>query len=598
MRSLPTAVLIVLSSAAVLLRADVTIRYKTEMLTPMTPAANRSGSTVIHMKGNKGVTIADNQTTIVDFARQQVTIIDTVARKYATFPASEYGAKMGAQVAGMMPQAPGMDEMMKSMKVACDTKKSGVPETIQGVQAEEREVTCNLTVTMPESMKQVMPSISMKFVMRIWSASQGERLRVPGLWQLSSYELWQNYFMNPVGALGKMAPDAMMPMVEAMQKDQSVTLRSNIEMSMKNPMLGAGAGTAAGEMPIMKMNQDAVSLSTELLDDSLFSVPSDYAAVPFDELMKGITAAAMESAKAGTANAAAAPKAAIPGNVKAYVPSLVPVSQSKPVAPVDASGNKVQGMVQILVTVGPKGNVERTEVLSGPEALRKAAVDAVTQWTYRPVMRDGAPVAAYTEASVDFNDYSKGSRAASAFKFTPDMAAAAERIAQLEQAMPRSPEQEFADLEQDTGGDKSRRYDRLGELALKAYRLGNNEKAKAYADELLSSAQQDTGGWNYGNAIHKGHMALGLVALRGGDVVTARRELLESGKTPGSPQLSSFGPNMTLAGELLKNGDRDAVLEYFELCRKFWKMGGQQLDSWSETVHNGGTPEFGANLLY
>ncbi len=96
--------------------------------------------------------------------------------------------------------------------------------------------------------------------------------------------------------------------------------------------------------------------------------------------------------------------------------------------------------------------------------------------------------------------------------------------------------------------------------------------------------------WNYGNAVHAGHSVLGLVALRNGDVSRAREQLLEAGKTPGSGQLNSFGPNMILASELLKKGESDVVLQYFDLCRKFWKMGGAQLDSWSETVRKGGKP--------
>jgi hypothetical protein len=31
---------------------------------------------------------------------------------------------------------------------------------------------------------------------------------------------------------------------------------------------------------------------------------------------------------------------------------------------------------------------------------------------------------------------------------------------------------------------------------------------------------------------------------------------------------------MSLAKELLENGQREPVLQYFELCRKFWKSGG------------------------
>ena len=296
MRSFLTAVSVVLSFAPALARADTTIRYKVETSSPLAPTVNQSHSMVIYMKGNQGVTVVDGQTTIVDFARQQVTVIDNVRRKYATIPASEYGDKLGANVAAMMPAAGGemVEQMLKSMKTSCDKSSSGVPETIQGIQAEERDVNCTMTMAMPDALKTTMPSISVNMVMRVWSAAPGERLRVPGLWQLSGFELWQKYFMNPAGALGKMAPEGMMPMIEAMQKDQSATLRMNTVISMKMPM----PGMPAGDTPFMKMSEEVTGLSTELLDDSLFSIPGDCSLQPFDDVMKGITEAMLASAKA------------------------------------------------------------------------------------------------------------------------------------------------------------------------------------------------------------------------------------------------------------------------------------------------------------
>ena len=74
--------------------------------------------------------------------------------------------------------------------------------------------------------------------------------------------------------------------------------------------------------------------------------------------------------------------------------------------------------------------------------------------------------------------------------------------------------------------------------------------------------------------------------------------LRASGETPGSPQLNSFGPNMSLARDLLEQGETEAVLAYFELCRVFWKMGGSRLDAWAREVRAGNLPAFGANLSY
>ena len=71
-----------------------------------------------------------------------------------------------------------------------------------------------------------------------------------------------------------------------------------------------------------------------------------------------------------------------------------------------------------------------------------------------------------------------------------------------------------------------------------------------------------------------------------------------AGQTPGSPQLNSFGPNMSLAKELAEKGETDAVIQYFDQCRKFWRMGADKLDTWTKAVKAGIVPDFGGNLLY
>jgi len=65
------------------------------------------------------------------------------------------------------------------------------------------------------------------------------------------------------------------------------------------------------------------------------------------------------------------------------------------------------------------------------------------------------------------------------------------------------------------------------------------------------------------------------VALKRGNVVDAKRYLLESGKTKGSPVLSSFGPDFILARALLDAGERETVAEFLAECKSFWTMGTQ-----------------------
>jgi len=132
-------------------------------------------------------------------------------------------------------------------------------------------------------------------------------------------------------------------------------------------------------------------------------------------------------------------------------------------------------------------------------------------------------------------------------------------------------------------------------LAKTAMAANKPKKAKEYAEEML---RQNSSGWNYGNNIHHGNIILGRIALVSEDIQGAKAHLIKAGETPGSPQLNSFGPNMALAKELLGKGEKDVVLEYLELCSKFWKMGKERLDKWSADVKNGKVPNFGSNLNY
>ena len=140
------------------------------------------------------------------------------------------------------------------------------------------------------------------------------------------------------------------------------------------------------------------------------------------------------------------------------------------------------------------------------------------------------------------------------------------------------------------------RFSRLIQLAKAAFDAGELQKARAYATQLLDQAPQHAKYWNYGNAIHDGNVVLGRVALREGDLVAARKYLLAAGQAPATPTLSSFGPNMSLANDLLEKGDRETVLAYFELCGKFWRGGSRQLSEWTTAVRAGTIPQFGPNL--
>ena len=101
---------------------------------------------------------------------------------------------------------------------------------------------------------------------------------------------------------------------------------------------------------------------------------------------------------------------------------------------------------------------------------------------------------------------------------------------------------------------------------------------------------------DYGGAMSDANIVLGRVALKKGQVEEAKRYLLAAGRSPTSPYLANYGPNMGLAKDLLEKGDRQTVLEYLDLCRKFWSNGSAQLTQWTQQIKDGKTPDFKGSL--
>jgi hypothetical protein len=145
---------------------------------------------------------------------------------------------------------------------------------------------------------------------------------------------------------------------------------------------------------------------------------------------------------------------------------------------------------------------------------------------------------------------------------------------------------------------EAKRFYDLTEQAPYALAAGETDRAKSYAETLLKEAERFPKNWNYGNAIHVAHLVLGHIALDAGDLKEAKKQLLEAGKTPGSAQINTFGPNMLLAKSLLEKKENEAVLQYFDLVDKFWKSPNNKTKEWKAAVLNNEMPVFGANLIY
>ena len=137
----------------------------------------------------------------------------------------------------------------------------------------------------------------------------------------------------------------------------------------------------------------------------------------------------------------------------------------------------------------------------------------------------------------------------------------------------------------------------ISPLMTAAFEAGDSAKAQVWAQEALNQKSTSTDS-SIADAAHHAHIILGRIALTSNDVAGAREQLLLAGQVSGSPVLGSFGPNMTLAKELLEKGERETVVKYFEECALFWKKDQGKLAEWTAAVKNGDVPKFGPNLIY
>lgn len=71
-----------------------------------------------------------------------------------------------------------------------------------------------------------------------------------------------------------------------------------------------------------------------------------------------------------------------------------------PQYPPDAKKARIQGKVVLEAVIGKTGNVENLKVVSGPKELQQSALDAVRQWTYKPVLWNGNPIEVKTTINV------------------------------------------------------------------------------------------------------------------------------------------------------------------------------------------------------
>jgi protein TonB len=73
-----------------------------------------------------------------------------------------------------------------------------------------------------------------------------------------------------------------------------------------------------------------------------------------------------------------------------------------PIYPQAAKDSRIQGAVVMEAEVNKDGLVDNLKIISGHPLLAQAAIDAVRQWTYQPILLNGQPADFVTTVTVNF----------------------------------------------------------------------------------------------------------------------------------------------------------------------------------------------------
>jgi TonB family protein len=403
-----SALVLALVFSTLALRADVTVRYKIDykfnasLPSAVTgPALRQMDSalpteTVMQLKGDKGYSTFGKMTYLMDFAKQEVTLVDAAMRRFATVPMKDFADKLGVSVSAMTPE---VQRSMASIKTSFSSRKTGRTDTIQGVAAEESEWIISMDMAQPVGTQPAGPF--MKMAIQIWSAKPEEALRLQALREWAGYAAYSNYLMNPLTALQKIfatMPGAVEGHTSMMEEgSKSLMLKSHAAVYM--PMMSQLTPGFDPSAAFMDIGGEIVELSAAAVDESVFHLPDGYEAASVEDLMKSVIA---PPGATPPSVPPPAPAASGQASQRIRVRAASLIQKVEPVYPPLAQQNGIEGTVRFSIIIDKEGHVSNAQLVTGHPALVEAARNAVMQWMYKPTLLNGQPIEVVLQVDVSF----------------------------------------------------------------------------------------------------------------------------------------------------------------------------------------------------
>ncbi len=182
-----------------------------------------------------------------------------------------------------------------------------------------------------------------------------------------------------------------------------------------NPPKASANSPVEGSAPAAPKKQAAPGVTAGMVTDALNAHPvtaSRAEPVPYDAAPTlepdassvpqgdGLSAIVSSSNNAVPPPPLPAPEGPVRVGGQVKEPRLI--SSTKPVYPALAQKTAVQGDVVIETTIDKNGSVAKMHVVSGPSLLRDAALNAVRQWKYEPLLLNNQPISVQMMVTVKF----------------------------------------------------------------------------------------------------------------------------------------------------------------------------------------------------
>jgi TonB family protein len=211
-------------------------------------------------------------------------------------------------------------------------------------------------------------------------------------------------FIVILAAVGLGAYEKLLPYVSSLRKNAPRGSAAKIVA----PQAGVAAKTADNgaapegtAKPVEDKDAAAGNATTSATTNEATGSAPEVAKPPVESVVT--KPAAERSARKSTAKqrvVEAAPADVVPADGPVISAKLL--HAASPVYPPDAMRSYITGDVKAELVVEANGKVGEVKVLSGPNALRQAAVEALKKYEYAPATQGGKPVASKTTAVVKF----------------------------------------------------------------------------------------------------------------------------------------------------------------------------------------------------